>query len=209
MALSPLGQPFPDSVSEKPETALLLAGGVGLAPLLLWAQAQQQKGVSPEAMPTLVYGVRSEAEASMILPQIREILPENKLMLCSDDGSLGHHGHVVSWVEAKNAEPLQAFENVLICGPNRMMTASVEAVKRLIPKAKAYVSLENHMPCGTGACFGCVVGQAEGNPPVKVCEAGPVFDAATLAWEVSGPQSSGFTLAESCYPRFDVEGASA
>jgi dihydroorotate dehydrogenase electron transfer subunit len=69
-----------------------------------------------------------------------------------------------------------------------MMAAVVRQLRELNPEIRVYVSLENHMPCGTGACFGCVVlPQGDSALPVRACTEGPVFKADALVWDDRGP----------------------
>lgn len=182
IALSPLGRPFPEHVKTTSSSTLLLAGGVGVAPLALWAEEGFQVGWNEADMPTLVYGVKNKAEAEGILPHLKGFMPAHKLIICTDDGSLGWHGHVGTWLAAQSSAFLSDFQNVFSCGPTPMMHHFVEHIPFCMPQATLYVSLENHMPCGTGACFACVVGQSQGRPPIKVCEEGPVFEASQLSW---------------------------
>ena len=85
-----------------------------------------------------------------------------------------------------------------------MMNACVKTAPTLLPNANVYVSLEHHMPCGTGACFGCVVGQAGSGLPLKVCEAGPVFEASQLLWGEKGLDTVGFAGACDAFPVFET-----
>jgi len=204
VALSSLGNAFPQLAGQNPRHTILLAGGVGLAPLILWAEEGRQKGWQDDDMPTLVFGVRSQAEAQSLLPHLAQLIPLDKLLLCSDDGSLGFQGHVVACLEDQASEELAHFEHAFVCGPTPMMNACVKTAPQLLPNANVYVSLENHMPCGTGACFGCVVGQAGGGLPLKVCEAGPVFEASQLLWGEKGLDTVGFAGACDAFPVFET-----
>lgn len=205
LVLSSLGVGFDDYKIASPKRTLLLAGGVGLAPLILWAEAGRAKGWSDDEMPTLIFGVGAQEEMKPLLPHLSKIVPLDKLMLCTDDGSYGWHGHVVNWMQHHVEQVKYNFDTILICGPNPMMAASVREGYRLLPEAKMLVSLENHMPCGTGACYGCAVGQSEGRPPIKICEVGPVLEAAQLAWSETGPESQSFTYQEGVFPTFSAE----
>ena len=204
VALASLGNAFPLVAGQNPRRTILLAGGVGLAPLILWAEEGRKNGWQDDDMPTLIFGVRNQAEAQSLLPHLASVIPLDKLFLCSDDGSLGFHGHVVACLESFTAEDRSSFESAFVCGPTPMMNACVKTAPHLLPQATVYVSLENHMPCGTGACFGCVVGQAKGDLPLKVCEAGPVFEASQLLWGEHG--LAPLSLAGSCdaFPFFET-----
>src|SRR5690606_1436444 len=83
-----------------------------------------------------------------------------------------------TWVEEADA----AF----VCGPNPMMAATVRHLEHVRPDLPVYVSLENPMPCGTGACFGCVVSLKDTELPSRSCIDGPVYDASRLQWTLVG-----------------------
>jgi dihydroorotate dehydrogenase electron transfer subunit len=204
--LSSLGVGVPECFYTAPETVLLVGGGVGIAPLALWAESLQHDGRYPKQRPTLVFGVRSHTEAEPLLPHLNMLTAPDSFQLCTDDGSAGWHGNPTHWLEA-NHQNLGHIRNVFVCGPNRMMQSSVQALGRLLPSAEVYVSLENHMPCGTGACYGCVVAPASSNAlPLKVCEAGPVLRADTLKWNATGPETIEFSLDAEAFPPLCVEG---
>ena len=202
VALSSLGNAFPDV---SPSSTLLIAGGVGLAPLLFWAEQGRLRGWQDADMPTLVYGVRTHAEADFVSETLQRIIPSEKLILCTDDGSHGWHGHAVHWLEHQDVARLQHFKQAFVCGPTPMMAGVVNFAQNNLSSMKVYVSLENHMPCGTGACFGCVVGAVSPHPPMKVCEAGPVLEASLLAWTPSGLKSGDFESCQALYPSLEVE----
>ena len=63
-----------------------------------------------------------------------------------------------------------------------MMQATAELLARVNPNLTIQVSLEEHMPCGTGACTGCVIPRADQYLPSKVCVEGPVFNAKSINW---------------------------
>jgi len=192
--LGALGRPFPTFA--QPANTLVIAGGVGLPPLLRWASNPAHKGAS------LLYGVRDASQVTPLLPDINAVFAPDACHLMADDGSLPSHlgqaGSVITWLGAKQEQVLaKPPAQVLVCGPNRMMAAVVQWWQTYAPAVPVWVSLENHMPCGTGACWGCVVAQAdtaEGQPqpPVRVCDEGPVLPAHALRWVASGPAASGW-----------------
>jgi NAD(P)H-flavin reductase len=124
------------------------------------------------------------------------------LQCWADDGQLppdvGQAGSVITWHQHNRDALLAALPpQVLVCGPNPMMAAVVAWWAEVAPQVPVWVSLENHMPCGTGACWGCVVGQAPSPQvaapaPIRVCHDGPVLLASRLAWQASGPCSTGW-----------------
>ena len=111
-------------------------------------------------------------------------LPE-KVTLCTDDGSLGYRGTVAAAVRERISllTPSER-ERVMIlsCGPHGMLKSLAEtAMSAGIP---AQVSLENHMACGYGVCWGCAteIITGEGKEYLRVCKEGPVFNAGDVAW---------------------------
>jgi dihydroorotate dehydrogenase electron transfer subunit len=156
--LGPLGRPFPAPAAAQ----LLVAGGVGLAPLLWHAEVAHAAGIETR----MCYGARSELDL-VLLEQI-----PGELHLTTEDGSRGLHGRVTAAVE-KLAHP---GTTILTCGPNPMMKAVAE-----IARARGidcYVSVEGEMACGIGACLGCAYPTvAQDRPFHYACVDGPVFDA--------------------------------
>jgi dihydroorotate dehydrogenase electron transfer subunit len=157
--LGPLGRPFPEPAPGQ----ILVAGGVGLAPLLWHAQAAQAAGVAT----VMCYGARSAADL-VLLDQI-----PGELLITTEDGSRGLPGRVTAAVEKAQGT------TVLTCGPNPMMKA-VAAIAGARGLA-CFVSVEGEMACGIGACLGCAY-PAVGDPrPFHyACVDGPVFDAAKI-----------------------------
>lgn len=192
--LGALGQPFPTFA--QPSQSLLIAGGVGLPPLLRWASQPAHAGSQ------LVYGVRYASHALPLLGDITEVFSPQHTHLMADDAQLspnvGQAGSVITWLALNKQNILaQPPQQVLVCGPNPMMAAVVSWWQTHAPAIPVYVSLENHMPCGTGACWGCVVAQApspvgEASPPLRVCDEGPVLNANRLVWHPYGPATEGW-----------------
>jgi len=167
--LGPLGTPFDlDALAEAPGVDLL-AGGVGSAPLIILAA--QLRARAPALPVRLFLGARTRA----LLPEpdvASARVPET--MLATDDGTAGSRGTVLALFERH----MRAGHIVCACGPTGML----EAVRKLAAARdlRCFLSLEAEMACGFGVCQGCVVRLA-GGAYAKVCEDGPVFDAATLA----------------------------
>jgi dihydroorotate dehydrogenase electron transfer subunit len=161
-ALGPLGQGFRDPADDR--RAVLVGGGVGIAPLAIWQDALLHRQL-PHA---LLLGFRDGAHAE----------GANYLrcaQVATDDGSLGHRGYVTDLLaQALDEEPRA---QVYSCGPPLML----EAVRALCEErgVPAQLALESGMACGFGACFGCVVPTRDGGY-VRVCVDGPVLDAALL-----------------------------
>ena len=101
----------------------------------------------------------------------QELARCEKLTLASDDGSFGFHGTSVQAFlqEVDAVRP----DVVLSCGPTPMLRALKQGMQgRGIP---VYVSLEERMGCGIGACLVCVCNKTDG-AHARVCKDGPVFE---------------------------------
>lgn len=160
--LGPLGNGF--DVSQLKSNVMLVAGGIGIAPIFFLADYLFSKKIGGV---TVVYGARSEKELALSNEAARI---SSKMIIVTDDGSAGVKGL------ASDAAVAQMKENppeaVFVCGPHPMMRAIAVAASSLGIPCK--VSVEARMACGVGACLGCVVETANGNK--CVCRDGPVFD---------------------------------
>jgi dihydroorotate dehydrogenase electron transfer subunit len=168
--LGPLGRPFPEI--EQNRDVLLVAGGVGVAPLLFYAATRDHD------IKVALYG----AEAQLALVLADELAEScDRVRLATEDGSEGHHGFVTDLLP----EALRELNDpiVLACGPRPMMgRTAAECRSRGLT---CYVSFEAWLGCGVGACLGCVIPAAD-EPPryVRVCRDGPVFDAEEIGWDL-------------------------
>ena len=160
--LLPLGNTFP---SEGVEHPLLVGGGVGIAPMLYLARAFAARGLRP----SILLGGRTAAH--IVLREHFEALGD--VYYTTDDGSDGLKGRVTDHPILSEG----AFDRIYTCGPKVMMLAVARVAEaRGIP---CFVSLENTMACGIGACLCCVEDLVDqGN--TCVCTEGPVFDSRLL-----------------------------
>jgi dihydroorotate dehydrogenase electron transfer subunit len=173
--LGPLGKPFP--APEAGRTDLLVAGGVGLAPLLWHAEVAAKAARSTPMH--LFYGARS-GEDLVLLDDIAHT--GVVVHVATEDGSHGLHGRVTIALEqflAATPAAQRPRATILTCGPNPMMRAVVDlARKHDVP---CLVSVEGEMACGIGACLGCALPLTDGTRPFAyACVDGPVFDAARI-----------------------------
>jgi dihydroorotate dehydrogenase electron transfer subunit len=174
--LGPLGRPF--EPVDPPTQAWMVAGGVGLAPFLMLAEALHARGTAA----TLFYGARRASELYRV--ELFERLGV-RIVLTTEDGSRGVKGLVTGPLDDALAT-LGAGEQaqLYVCGPTPMM----RAVGRLAEQhgRPCAVSLEQVMGCGLGGCYSCVVlTKTAGGPPhfVRSCLDGPVFDSRRIEWE--------------------------
>jgi dihydroorotate dehydrogenase electron transfer subunit len=159
LLVGPLGIAF--SAPREHRGALLVGGGVGIAPLAIL-----QDQWSPPAPPLLGFRDQAHSHGARLL---------NQAQIATDDGSVGHHGPVTELLLAALDDDRQV--EVYACGPAAML----ESVRRLCAQRQtpAQLALESGMACGFGACFGCVVPTTAGY--VRLCVDGPVLDAALLS----------------------------
>ena len=123
-------------------------------------------------------GFRSK-EKALLLDRFQEICGETLVM--TDDGSLGKKGFVAQGV----AEMLKKkhYAAVMACGPKIMLKTTYEAAKQAgVP---CYVSMEERMGCGIGACLVCAVKIRKNGEEVMghVCKDGPVFAGEDVIWD--------------------------
>ncbi len=137
----PLGNGF--DLSGNPRDVAVVAGGVGIASVLLPVQALLRTG----ARVRLFYGARSKP---LLVDAERFARSGCEVITATDDGSAGHRGVVTDLLQNAGAPEL-----ILACGPSPMLRAVGRiAQQRNIP---AQLSLEETFACGVGACWGCVV----------------------------------------------------
>jgi dihydroorotate dehydrogenase electron transfer subunit len=170
--LGPLGRPFP--APEPGRVDLLVAGGVGLAPLLWHAEvAAQSARTAPLHM---IYGARG-AEDLVLLDDVART--GAVAALTTEDGSRGLRGRVTLALERLLAAGVPAGARILTCGPNAMMRAVVDLARA--HDVPCLVSVEGEMACGIGVCLGCALPLTDGTRPFAyACVDGPVFDAAKV-----------------------------
>lgn len=163
--LGPLGNGF--DVKDAPY--LLVGGGIGVPPMQGCAAVTEGKS-------TAILGFRSEDRA--ILLKHFELLC-TKVLVATDDGSLGYHGFVDALVR-QELEKEHHYQGVLACGPKPMLKNVAKAAAEFgVP---CQVSMEERMACGVGACLGCAIRMKDGSMR-HVCKDGPVFDAGEVDWD--------------------------
>lgn len=162
--IGPLGRGFPLKPDHRP---LLVGGGLGVVPLVALAQAFSAMS------PRIVIGARTAEE----LLSVQELLAvDADMRIVTDDGSRGRKGIVTDILEEILGNSVAGPWVMFSCGP-RPMLKSIAALSRK-HNVKGYMSLEEHMACGVGACMGCVARTSSGYR--RVCAEGPVFDVGEL-----------------------------
>jgi dihydroorotate dehydrogenase electron transfer subunit len=160
--LGPLGVPFKLN-SQDYETAVLVGGGLGIAPLPMTTGALKRLGKKIETY----IGSRT---SSFIVDRHLE-----SVHIATDDGSRGFHGNVVELLSRDlpglGTEPFKIFA----CGPTKMLQVLQSFV--LAHGLKCEASLEGPMGCGFGICQGCPVELKVGERKYALmCKDGPTFD---------------------------------
>jgi dihydroorotate dehydrogenase electron transfer subunit len=166
--LGPLGNSWP--VEEGVRRALVIGGGIGVAPLALLVRKLHESSAAVTMIQSAQSAERLVA-AEYFFPLCK------RQVIATDDGTEGYHGLVTEPL----ADVLQeeSFEVAYICGPEPMQ----EACAALCGKAgvRTWVSLERLMACGLGACLSCVVPTVTGLR--RVCADGPIFPAEEVLWD--------------------------
>jgi dihydroorotate dehydrogenase electron transfer subunit len=172
--MGPLGHGF--SLPDPDNQAILVAGGIGLAPLYFLACTLKDN---------LLEFMTGFGSSGDIIPGRYITHDDLNVSVATDDGSSGYSGFVTGLLDESLERHSQENSRLLIyaCGPMPMLkkTASI-ASDRNIP---CQVSLEALMACGLGACQGCaikVLRQDQPTPYCHVCKDGPVFMASYVDW---------------------------
>lgn len=172
--MGPLGRGF---TLPGPEcNALLVGGGVGIAPLIFLARVLKSRNCRVKVL----HGTRTgdELVAAERLEQIGA-----EYMTATMDGSNGFKGLVTELLNSE-IDP-QWAQFLYTCGPEPMM--AVVAGYARDHNLPGQVSLEEHMACGVGACLGCArQTRADEQKYIKVCKDGPVFDVNDVFWSRGG-----------------------
>lgn len=164
--IGPLGNGF---CCRKEKNQIIIAGGMGVAPLAFLAQK------IAKYKPLVLLGAGTKRK--IICAEEFKKLGLN-VRIATDDGSAGFQGRVtdllIKLLSVKGYRP----SNIYACGPQPMLKAIAGVARE--SQIPAQLSLEEHMACGIGACLGCVVETKDGLK--RVCKEGPVFNARDLIW---------------------------
>ena len=163
--MGPLGNGF--SVEPAAENLLLVAGGIGIAPLAFLGEMAVVMGKRVTMLPG--------AQTAALLYPADHLSQISIVEGTTDDGSAGMKGLVTSLID----EYIGRADQVFACGP----AAMYQSMARLdcLRGKSVQVSLEERMACGLGACYGCTVKTKKGLK--QVCHDGPVFELSDLVWQ--------------------------
>jgi len=161
--LGPLGNGY--SIQPTSRNLLLLAGGIGIAPLCFLAQEALNQGSSV----TLLLGASTTSQLypAHLLP------PKIKLITATEDGTAGKKGLITDLLP----DYVNWADQVFACGPALMYR--VMSTQHLAKSVQT--SLEVRMGCGLGVCYGCTLKTKSGLK--QVCKDGPVFDLDDILWD--------------------------
>ncbi len=168
--IGPLGTGFP-LPDPKPYHVALIGGGLGAAPLLFTAERLVEK----EIKTTVILGY-ADKQRSMLEGDFKRL--GVRTYISTEDGSIGNRGYPTEVLQEMILS--EKIDAVFTCGPEIMMHKV--AVICGDAGVKAWVSLEEKMACGVGACLGCVVRIRDegGSHYEKACKEGPVFKASEV-----------------------------
>jgi dihydroorotate dehydrogenase electron transfer subunit len=173
--LAPLGVPFVIAPElGRGKRAVLVAGGVGVVPLVWLAKELAAQGSAP----IVLYGGRTPND----LPLDDALAAVGDLRVTTEDGGRGTKGRVTALLAPLVDERGDELV-VYTCGPNPMMAAVAKICARRGVACQA--SLEAPMACGYGVCLGCNVPLSEGGF-LYLCTAGPCVDARIIDWSKVG-----------------------
>ena len=162
--IGPLGNGYPID-EDRYKDPVLIGGGVGIPPLLALSRRLKR------SRRTAVLGYRYEP---FLLDEFEQ--SGAKTCIAMENGLFGVRGNVIDACRCADVKG----DVIYACGPKPMLRAVAEYAREL--SVPAYISLEEHMACGVGACLGCVVKTAHKDPHsnvnnARICTEGPVFEA--------------------------------
>lgn len=159
--------PLGNGYTLKSDAALLIAGGIGIPPMVQTAKELKAMGVDVN----IAVGYRNSD--TFLLDELEKY---GKVYIATEDGSVGTKGNVIDAIKANNIDAKVIYS----CGPTPML----KGVKAFANEAgmEAQISLEEKMACGIGACLACVCKSKEVDHHSnvnnkRICKDGPVFDA--------------------------------
>src|SRR5579859_375394 len=178
--IAPLGHGFfteeylPEA--QKVDEVLHVAGGIGIAALLLPAKDLARAGIQQR----LFFGGRTRDDL-VALDEFKPLV--SGIVLATENGSRGHRGYITQPLENFLLRNRSKTYLLMVCGPWAMLDASVRLARKY--GHRCLLSMENRMGCGVGVCLGCCIrvdGIGHGSYQ-RVCTEGPVFWSEKVIWE--------------------------
>ena len=174
--LGPLGNTF--DFTTKPEPAILVGGGAGIASLMLLAVALRKNGIQTLGL------VGAQRRARLLSIADLESIGI-AVHIASDDGSIGYHGYITDVLADLLEKTDWCRPTIYACGPHGMLSAVTKIAANF--EVPAQIAMENRMGCAMGVCLGCVCPvrvDAKTIEYQRVCTEGPVFNTTDIAWDV-------------------------
>ncbi|MDE0685854.1 MAG: dihydroorotate dehydrogenase electron transfer subunit [Candidatus Poribacteria bacterium] len=174
--LGPLGNTF--DFTTRPEPAILVGGGAGIASLMLLAVALRKNGIQTLGL------VGAQRHARLLSVKDLEAI-DIEVHIATDDGSIGHHGYITDLLADMLENTAWQGPTVYACGPHGMLSAVAKVAADF--EVPTQIAMENRMGCAMGVCLGCVCPvhtDADTIEYQRVCTEGPVFNAADVAWNI-------------------------
>ena len=165
--LGPLGNTF--DILPKSRQLVMVAGGVGVAPLVMLAEEAVAKGLQ------VTFLMGADDANGLLAPAY--LPPSVEYVVATENGSRGHLGFITDLVP----EYVDWADQIFACGPEpmyRSLRTTLTAGAR--PRRPIQISMEQSMACGLGACLGCVVETRHGMR--ASCVEGPVFELEEIVW---------------------------
>lgn len=163
--LGPLGTGFGIEEVQTSETVILVGGGIGVPPMYEMAKRLSVKGIK-------VISVLGFASSADVFYE-EEFKTYGDVHIATMDGSYGFKGNVIDLIQSKSID----FDWVFGCGPKVMLKAIETSYGA---NKKGYLSFEERMACGIGACYACVC-ELNSGKMARVCKEGPVFKLGEVA----------------------------
>ena len=174
--LGPLGNTF--DFTTKPEPAILVGGGAGIASLMLLAVALRKNGIQTLGL------VGAQHQRRLLSVNDLESI-DIEVHIATDDGSIGHHGYVTDILADLLETTAWQRPTIYACGPHAMLAAVAKITTDF--EVPTQIAMENRMGCAMGVCLGCVCPirtDADTIEYQRVCTEGPVFNATDIAWDI-------------------------
>jgi dihydroorotate dehydrogenase electron transfer subunit len=170
----PLGRPFspPSEVAEEAAGAILVGGGIGVAPLAIWRRQLLAAGIPARVL----LGFRDRPNSGGL-----DLFDCSEVRLASEDGHTGHRGFITDLLAVLLEGDDARSAAIYACGPPAML----EAVRAMCAErgVACELAMEAPMACGFGACFGCAIPvkpdingrhKNRGRTYMRLCVDGPV-----------------------------------
>lgn len=169
--LGPLGNGF--TIPDKPKDVVIVAGGIGVAPIVALAEALVRKRHKR------IYVIIGAKDKNSLLCEKDFKKLGIETLVATDDGSCGRKCFATQVLEDLFAAKNIFSPVIFACGPEAMLER-VAAIARK-RKLESYASLEENIACGVGACLGCAIETKSGYR--LVCNDGPVFKLDEVIWK--------------------------